>query len=223
MFSKKFLSYMVVPVYMVIYLLGFQYLESKVTYGYHIIHCELDSLIPFCEYFIIPYVMWFFYIAATVIYFMILNKNQKEYWQLILNLGIGMTLFLLISWIYPNGHTLRPDTFVRDNIFVDMVKGLYQIDTPTNILPSIHVYNSIAAYMAIRHCEKLRDKRWIQRGAFLLTCPIVLATMFLKQHTVIDVVAAIVLNLIVYLIIYRPERVQEPAKNRRLTRLEQNL
>ena len=40
---------MVVPVYMVIYLLGFQYLESKVTYGYHIIHCELDSLIPFCR------------------------------------------------------------------------------------------------------------------------------------------------------------------------------
>ena len=223
MFSRKLLSRMIVPVYIVIYLLGFSWLESKVTYGYHVIHCGLDSLIPFCEYFIIPYILWFVFILAVVLYFMFFNRNEREYWQLILNLGIGMTLFLIISWVYPNGHALRPETFARDNIFVDMVKVLYTIDTPTNILPSIHVYNSIAAYMAIRNCEKLQSRRWVQRGSFCLSCLIVLGTMFLKQHTVVDVVAAIVLNLIVYLVIYRPAHAPEPARSRQLSGLGQNL
>ena len=35
----------------------------------HVIHCSLDDIIPFCEYFIIPYILWFLYIAAGLIFF----------------------------------------------------------------------------------------------------------------------------------------------------------
>ena len=98
----------------------------------------------FCEIFIIPYFLWFFYIAAAVLYFAFFNNSRAEYIRLLLNLGIGMTAFLLVSYIYPNGLTLRPVEFPRDNIFTDMVRLLYRIDTPTNVLPSIHVYNSVA-------------------------------------------------------------------------------
>ena len=218
-FLKRYASYLIVPAYMVIYMLSFNHLESTVTYGYHVIHCGLDSMIPFCEYFIVPYLLWFFYIGITVLWFMFKNNDKKEYYQLVLNLGIGMTLFLLISWLYPNGHNLRPEMFERSNIFVDMVKCLYRIDTPTNILPSIHVYNSVAAYMAIRQSKALSNRPLIQKGAFLLTCSIVMATMFLKQHTVIDVVSAIVLNLIAYLIIYRPASERMVVRNRKIFRM----
>ena len=33
-------------------------------------------------------------------------------------------------------------------MFTDMVKVLYKTDTPTNVLPSIHVFNSIGAGIA---------------------------------------------------------------------------
>ena len=134
---------------------------------------------------------------------MFINKDEKEYLQIIANLGIGMTLFILISWLYPNGHFLRPLTFPRDNIFTQMVRMLYKIDTPTNILPSIHVYNSIAAFIGIAHCQKLKKHPVIVGSSFILTVLIVASTVFLKQHTVIDVVSAFILNFIVYLLVYR--------------------
>lgn len=201
-FIKTYGTKLIVPLYMIFYLTAFYLLESRGRYRMNVIYSSLDYSIPFCEYFIIPYVLWFFFIAFTVYWFMFKNKNEKEYLQLILNLGIGMTIFLFISWLYPNGHFLRPDVFPRDNIFTDMVRILYQADTSTNIIPSIHVYNSVAACIAVMRCQTLRDHRIVRTGTCLLTGLIILATVFLKQHTIIDVVMAFALNFIVYLLIY---------------------
>lgn len=204
-FIKKWGTKLIVPLYMIFYLASFTYLENRVTYRFHVIHSSLDSLVPFCEYFVIPYFLWFAYIAVTVLWFMFKNKDEKEYMQLIFNLGIGMTVFIIVSWVYPNGHFLRPISFPRDNVFTDMVRFLYSIDTPTNVLPSIHVYNSIAAFIAIARCKALKNNRLVVGGTFILTVSIVAATMFLKQHTVVDVVLALALNVVVYLLVYRPE------------------
>lgn len=204
-FIKKWGTKLIVPLYMIFYLVSFAYLENRVTYRFHVIHSSLDSQVPFCEYFIIPYFLWFAYIVVTVLWFMFKNKDEKEYLQPIFNLGIGMTIFIIISWVYPNGHFLRPVSFPRDNIFTDMVRFLYSIDTPTNVLPSIHVYNSIAAFIAIARCKALKNNRLVVGGTFILTVSIVAATMFLKQHTIVDVVLALALNVVVYLLVYRPE------------------
>lgn len=67
----------------------------------------------------------------------------------------GMTIFLIICTVFPNGLNLRPEVFTRDNFCIELVKRIYQTDTPTNVLPSLHVYNSICCYIAISHCEKL--------------------------------------------------------------------
>ncbi len=73
----------------------------------------------------------------------------------------------------------------------DMVKVLYKTDTPTNVLPSIHVFNSIGAGIAISHSNDLKKHRWIQISAYILAALIILSTMFLKQHSVTDVIAAV--------------------------------
>lgn len=202
-FMKKNRIHLFVLSYSVVYLLAFHFLESRMTHGFHVIHASMDSKIPFCEYFIIPYLLWFLFIAGTVLWFMFKEKDTKEYRRLVINLGIGMTLFLLISWIYPNGHFLRPEVFPRENIFTDMVRALYSADTSTNIFPSIHVYNSVAAFIAISHSEKLRKKKFVVPGTFILTVLIILSTVFLKQHTVVDVIGAFALNFVSYILVYR--------------------
>ena len=108
----------VIPValYTVFYLLCFSYLENRHV-RYHIIDSSLDDKIPFCEYFIIPYLLWFLYIAVTVGYFLFFNENTTEFWSLILNLAIGMTLFLIVSYVYPNGLNIRPTEFTNDSVF----------------------------------------------------------------------------------------------------------
>ncbi len=202
-FERKHVG--VIAAYAIFYVLSFFILERDTDRDYNMIHTALDDLIPFCEYFVIPYLLWFVYIAGVVVFFAFFNQDVKEYWQLVLSLALGMTLFLLVSWGYPNGHQLRPVTFERDNIFVDLVKGLYKADTSTNVLPSIHVFNSVAVYVAVSRCQKLRRCAMVRRGAFILSFLIVLSTMFLKQHSVVDVICALILNAVVYLIIYLPK------------------
>ena len=148
----------VIPValYTVFYLLCFTYLENRHV-RYHIIDSSLDDKIPFCEYFIIPYLLWFLYIAVTVGYFLFFNENTTEFWSLILNLAIGMTLFLIVSYVYPNGLNIRPAEFTNDSVFTRMVQFLYRTDTPTNVLMYIILWPPFLQSTPARICGNIKE------------------------------------------------------------------
>ena len=186
--------------YFLIYLPWFGYLEKTVTTHFHVIHMALDDVIPFCEYFIVPYLLWFGYVAWGLGYFF--HKNKNEYLRLCTVLFTGMTIFLIVSTLYPNGHYLRPTEFERSNVFVYMVKWLYATDTSTNLFPSIHVYNSIAVNMAVWHSENFRKNKAVRFGSAALMVSIILSTMFLKQHSVFDVATGILLAIFMYMLVY---------------------
>ena len=63
-----------VLLYGFIYLPWFFWLESRANQPYHVIHVWLDDKIPFVEYFIVPYLLWFVYIAAVSV----LQGNEKR-------------------------------------------------------------------------------------------------------------------------------------------------
>ena len=189
--------------YLVIYQIWFVYVERTVTRRFHIVHMAADDYIPFIEIFIIPYLLWFGYVALAIAWFFF--KYVQGFYKICTFLFVGMTVFLVISTVYPNGHYLRPRVFERDNIFISMVKGLYMIDTPTNLFPSIHVYNSLGVHLAVMHSEKLKEKKWIRRISFVLMCTIIASTMFLKQHSVFDVVTGCVMALVMYTLVYARE------------------
>ncbi|MDO4598681.1 MAG: phosphoesterase, partial [[Ruminococcus] gnavus] len=138
-FIKKY-KHAWVFLYAFIYLPWFMYLEKHITAdsSYHVIHSALDDKIPFVEYFIIPYLLWFVFIAVVFLYFFF--TDVEGFYKLAKLSFIGMTIFLVISTVFPNGLMLRPVVFPRDNIFTDMVKMLYLADTPTNVFPSLHVF-----------------------------------------------------------------------------------
>lgn len=192
-----------VLLYGLIYMPWFMWLESRADMPYHVIHVGLDDRIPFVEYFIVPYLLWFLYIAAVFLY--LFFKDRREFYQYCIFLFTGMTLFLIISTVYPNGHLLRPSEFERNNIFTLAVQLLYQADTATNIFPSLHVFNSIAAHRAVVNNPALRKKRLIRGGSFILMVSIILATMFLKQHSVLDVISGILLGVLMDQLVYRTD------------------
>lgn len=188
-------------IYALVYLIWFQLLEKKVTNNYHVIHTTIDDFIPFIEVFVIPYFFWFAYICIAVVYF--LFTSTEDYRKLCWFLAIGMTLFLVVSTIWPNGHHLRPYTMPRDNMFTRMIVNLYHTDTPTNVWPSIHVYNSMAVYFAVICSKRFKEKRGVRIGSFCISLSIVLATMFIKQHSVFDVIIALAMSFIMYIFVYR--------------------
>lgn len=191
--------------YMILYLAVFAYVESRPAYHMHLLASRFDHLIPFCEVFVVPYYLWFIYMVFGVLFIGIVEKDHTQYHLLAKNLCFGMTLFLIISYVWPNGHTLRPAIFPRDNIFTSMVAAIYRSDTSTNVLPSIHVFNTIAMHTAIRRSETLKDHPYVVRGSFIIATLIVLSTMFIKQHTVIDVVVAMALNAVTWYVLYQPK------------------
>ena len=140
--------------YILVYMPWFLFLERHVTTHYHVIQTKLDEWIPFNEFFIIPYLMWFAFIAAAFLYFFF--KDIPGFYKLAKFMFTGMTVFLIVSTVFPNGQDLRPAVFARDNIFVDMVRVLYRADTCTNVFPSLHVFNSLGVCIAVQESAELR-------------------------------------------------------------------
>lgn len=199
-FYQKYRHAVPLIIYGIIYLAWFAHLEKTVTKDFRVIHTFVDDYIPFCEVFVIPYFLWFAYVSVTVLYFFF--KDRQEYYKTCVFLFTGMTVFLIISTLFPNGHNLRLASMPRDNVFTHMVSALWQTDTPTNLWPSIHVYNSLGAHFAITKSVHLENKKGIRTGSLLLCVSIILSTMFIKQHSVFDVITGIIMALVMYLLVY---------------------
>lgn len=153
----------------------------------HVIHCGLDDIIPFCEYFAVFYVGWyalvFFSLAYTLFYDVERFKQLQRY--IIITQLVGMLCYI----VYPSVQDLRPETFERNNVFTWIMGFIYSFDTPTGVCPSLHVAYSIAIISVL---GKDRDiSRVVKTLLTVLVIMICLAVCFVKQHSFVDVVAAL--------------------------------
>ena len=73
----------------------------------HVVHCWIDDLIPFCEWFLIPYVFWYFLIVFTLLYLMLYHVEGFKRFQIfiIVTQVVAMAIYI----IYPNRQDMRPE------------------------------------------------------------------------------------------------------------------
>ena len=163
---------------------------------YTAVWCPLDDLIPFCEWFVFPYYLWFvFLILPGVIWFLWEPDVFSHFmWSVILTYSIGVLIFL----VFPNKQELRPVAFDRDNFMTRIVQRLYQFDTNTNVCPSIHVLGAFCVQFAAMKSRIFRGWRW-QTVFWILTVFISVSTVFLRQHSVIDIFVALAVAALCYL------------------------
>lgn len=197
---------MLLLLYFPLYLAAFRYLENITPEHLHIISSPLDQYIPFLPVFIIPYLFWFVYIALPGMYFLFCER--EEFCRLMYFGMIGMTVFLLISYVYPNGLAIRPEHLIGESVFIKLTRYVYSVDTSTNVLPSIHVFNSIGIYLAVKDSDNLRKKKGIRYASLTITVLIILSTMFVKQHSVVDVIAGLLLSCVASNLIYGGRAIQ---------------
>ncbi len=186
-------------IYAPIYMYWFIYIEHYKFAHYAVIHTALDDYIPFVEVFVIPYYMWFAYVSLALLFFMF-SFDVEDYYKNFFFLATGMTIFLVISTLFPNMHQLRPAVMPRDNIFTQLVQVIYDRDTPSNLWPSIHVYNSLGTMAAVHH-----SKRFNKTGVIVMDVIgslIIISTVFIKQHSFYDVITAFIMATIFYLVFY---------------------
>ena len=193
-----------VIIYGFVYLTWFFHLEGTKELHYTVIHSTLDDKIPFLEIFIIPYLGWFAY-CAFFFFLFLLMYDMEDFFKNAAFFFTGMTLFLIISSIWPNIQYLRPTVMPRDTIFTHLVTNLYKTDTPTNLWPSIHVYNAIGTHLAVANSK--RFSKWLKGRSLIFCISVILSTMFLKQHSVIDVLGGIIFAVATNLVVYKSELV----------------
>lgn len=166
---------------------------------YHMIHCVLDDWIPFQEVFLLFYVAWYVMIAGMHLYTMLYDVEAfRNYSRLLI---LSMSICTVVFLVYPSCQELRPESFPRNNLLTRIVGFLYWIDTPTNILPSEHAVGAIAVFAAAAHTRGLRaPARLVPIG--ILAVLVSVSTVFLKQHSALDVLAALPVCAVSYWIVY---------------------
>ncbi|MBQ8687311.1 MAG: phosphatidic acid phosphatase [Ruminococcus sp.] len=173
------------PLYGLVFELLEWFVEPPV---YHVMYCRLDDFIPFSEIFIVPYLYWFLALIGIHVYTFF--KDALAFRKLMYFVILTHTISLLMFVVYPSVQYLRPDVMPRDNVFTDLVAYIYHIDTNTNVCPSLHVVGGIAVWFASLHCRSFQMTGW-RIFFFVSTVLICLSTVFLKQHSVIDIPAAL--------------------------------
>ncbi len=151
------------------------------------IHCFLDDLIPFCEFFVIPYVFWYVLVAGSLLIFLLYDVDsfKKLSVYIIITQVIAMAVYIL----FPNRQDLRPTEFPRDNVFTWAVGILYRFDTNTNVCPSLHVGYSLG--IASVWLKKKDAPRWVKWFVMITVILVCMSVAFIKQHSVLDFFAAI--------------------------------
>lgn len=165
----------------------------------HVVHCALDDAIPFCEFFIVPYLLWFLLVAGSLLY--LLLYDVPNFRRLSIYIMITQAGAMLVYILWPNIQLLRPEAMPRENLFTWIVSFVYRFDTPSGVLPSLHAAYSIAILSVFEHRRETR--LWWRVLLPILVVIIILATFFVKQHSVLDALAAIPLCLLGELLIYR--------------------
>lgn len=165
------------------------------------IHIWLDDVIPFCEWFLIPYVLWYGLIAFSLGYFALYNidsfKKLSKY--ILITQMVAMAIYIL----FPSRQDLRPEVFPRENFLTWCIGLIYSFDTSTGVCPSLHVAYSLGiASVWLR--EKGVKVIW-KVLLVVLVILICLSTMFIKQHSAMDFFAALpVCALAEILVFYNP-------------------
>ena len=167
----------------------------------HVMHCALDDVIPFHEFFVIFYVGWyalvFFSLAYTFFFDVPAFRKMQTF--------IMITQVIAMAWyiLWPSIQLLRPETFPRENLLTAVMGFIYSFDTPTGVCPSLHVAYSLGILSV-----GLKDRDLHPVLKVLLTFVVImisLAVCFVKQHSVIDVFAALPVGLVAEVLLYGKE------------------
>ncbi|MCM3717395.1 phosphatase PAP2 family protein [Fictibacillus phosphorivorans] len=172
----------------------------------------VDYQIPFVEIFVVPYVLWYAFIFLMFVYFCLYDR--AIYYRTLLSFCVGMLVCYVIYFFFQT--TVPRPELVGNGILTNMVRYVYGADQPFNCFPSIHVLSSYLMILGIRHSKLWTIKKDIIVSS--ISYSIILSTLFVKQHVVLDVVAAVLLGSLLFKLFYYLETETVASFFKRMTK-----
>jgi hypothetical protein len=170
----------------------------------HVIHCALDDMIPFREEFLIIYCYWYFLLVGSLLYFLLYDILSFKRLQIFIMITQAVAMLAYI--LFPSVQLLRPHSFERDNLLTRLAAFIYAFDTPTGVCPSLHVAYSVGIASVWCH----RKETGVLWKAFMVLSAVAisLSTAFVKQHSVVDIFAALPVCLLAEYMVFGPTRLK---------------
>lgn len=183
---KKHLVYL--GLMLIFPLLHFIYKFLNTPHGkVHNLSTVFDVSTPFVKVFIIPYITW--YIFTYIIFIYLYQKDKKIYLRTIITYAACLLLSYLIFYFFQT--TVPRPVLVGNDIFTNLIRLVYKFDEPFNCFPSIHV---LSCYLIIKSIKLLKNQNnFIKLLLCFIGTLIILSTLFVKQHVLLDILCAILL------------------------------
>jgi membrane-associated phospholipid phosphatase len=215
---SKWLSYMIIDV---ILMLGIFYiLLNTIVYdvtgnlyppgsGFRLNFLG-DDFIPFIPEMVIFYIYLFYsMVIISMVYFAFVD-SEKGYalaWSLvIINLIADIIyLFFPVSTYVWREQILTNASQYQGNFFAQAVFDYYSTDTSFNCFPSLHAAVSTIIFYAWYRYYKSKPnlkKLSIAIITFIIAAGVILSTLFVKQHYILDEIAGILLAYFVGRLIF---------------------
>lgn len=184
------------PVYFVLYFITENLIPEDAC---HVIHCALDDMIPFNEYFLVFYCFWYVLLVFSLLYFFLFDI--KSFRKLQTFIMITQAAAMVVYIVYPSIQTGRPVVMPDDNFLCSVMSFIYAFDTPTGVFPSLHVAYSmgIASAWCKNRKYPLLWKIFVVISAILISISVV----FVKQHSALDIIAAIPVGMLAEYLVFR--------------------
>lgn len=164
--------------------------------GTHSLVTELDQGVPFLKIFILPYLSWYFFIIGTLIYFCF--KDRKIYYRTLAAINLGLLISYAVYFFFQT-NVPRPD-LIGDDFLTALIGFVYNNDQPYNAFPSIHV---LLSFIMIKAINKYPGKNYVNiTVVYIIAILIILATQFIKQHVVLDLLSAVVLGGLIFDLVF---------------------
>ncbi|MCM3664921.1 phosphatase PAP2 family protein [Mesobacillus subterraneus] len=172
-----------------------------------ILSTNLDTMIPFLPIFIVPYIVWYAFILGYLIYFW--YKDISVYLKTLSVIVVGELVCFVIYFYFQT--TVPRPKLVGDGFLVDLVGMIYSHDQPFNAFPSIHVLTTFAIILGNIN---IRNKH-IFHSVFVsvMGSMIIISTLFVKQHYILDMFASMFLTSFIYGIVFELYELKFAAKS----------
>lgn len=163
--------------------------------GVHSLVTDLDLGIPFVKAFIVPYVSWYAFVLAVLVYLCLTDK--KTYYITLVSYNLGLIISYAFYFVYQT--TVPRPELVGTDFLTLMVSLVYSSDQPYNCFPSIH---SLTSYLMIKgagRCSGRTNMSYYLIGGFAML--VITSTLFVKQHVILDAIAAMLLGEIIFKVV----------------------
>lgn len=224
----KEISYAIIPFLIFVVVLLVSYFGNQLVYdlrgesGSQYPHVPLDDKIP-----LIPWFVYFYYLTfplGLVTFFYVAYKDKKSLYDIFLTLCIS---FAISGIIYLVGQTefIKPE-FTPQTFTDKLVVWTWGSTNPVNCFPSQHCFMAFAIIIAV--CSSKGLNIFYRLAAFAISIMIILSTVFIRQHFLLDIFASFDIMFIVFGLVYyfklgnrlkaRQERKENERQIKKLTK-----